>query len=102
MCSKKIVTVIYENISEEIKYLKEAIFGESSPEQTIGEAAEIIQETGFPEEAKLECALIALQLNLLNKIGIPEQMRSLKFEMNSRDWASLDESKYAFSGEKVR
>lgn len=87
--SKRLVDECYANIREEIGFIKEKA-GETLEEARENLDGHIDHEAIF--DINTECALISLQLSLIDKLDVPSDVRDQVFENEARDWAYVVET----------
>ncbi len=79
---------IYANIREEITFIKEKA-GDIVSEAVKNVNGQIDHEALF--DVKMECSLISVQLELLDKLKISNDVRDIEAEKEFREWAFVIE-----------
>ena len=86
--AENLIQNVYANIREEIGFIKEKA-GDTIQEAIKNVNGCIDHEALF--DVKTECALISVQLELLDKVSIPKKARDISFEKEAKKWAYIIE-----------
>ena len=86
-----LVQHVYANIGEQVRNLKNLTFS-SHPTNAKKVVEDVTQlDTDGICAVKIECALISLQLELLDKLFVGKDFRDLGLEDIAREWAFIIE-----------